>query len=137
MSSSSTVQNIHSLPFDELVFNNADVIILATCVIRIYGNWKLCWVIELRGVPFYAVTPIVEESPICGECSVMTENLASNMELVNLGKDSLIASSMNGTLNIHNTKTSLTSTENHLNQQKYVCGEFNVFKLINGLTEQL
>ncbi|GES95862.1 integrator complex subunit 9 [Rhizophagus clarus] len=68
--------------------------------------------------------------------TVMTENLASNIELVNLGKESLIAS-LNGTLNIHNTKTSLTSAENHLNQQKYVCGEFNVSKLINGLTEQI
>ncbi|CAB4486097.1 unnamed protein product [Rhizophagus irregularis] len=43
-------------------------------------------------------------------------NLASNIVLVNLGKDSLIAS-LNGTLNIHNTKTSLTSAENQLNQQ--------------------
>ncbi|UZO11078.1 uncharacterized protein OCT59_002652 [Rhizophagus irregularis] len=43
--------------------------------------------------------------------TVMTENLASNIELVtNLGKDSLIAS-LNGTLNIHNTKTSLTLAE--------------------------
>ncbi|PKC52281.1 hypothetical protein RhiirA1_543534 [Rhizophagus irregularis] len=66
----------------------------------------------------------------------MTENLASNIELVNLGKDSLIAS-LNGTLNIHNTKTSLTSAENQLNQQRYVCGEFDVSKLINELTEQI
>ncbi|POG79915.1 hypothetical protein GLOIN_2v1522024, partial [Rhizophagus irregularis DAOM 181602=DAOM 197198] len=50
--------------------------------------------------------------------TVMTENLASNIELVNLGKDSLIAS-LNGTINIHNTKTSLTSAENQLNQQRY------------------
>lgn len=62
--------------------------------------------------------------------------LASNIELVNLGKDSLIAS-LNGTLNIHNTKTSLTSAENQLNQQRYVCGEFNVSKLINELIEQI
>ncbi|CAG8750168.1 16293_t:CDS:2, partial [Rhizophagus irregularis] len=68
--------------------------------------------------------------------TVMTENLASNIELVNLGKDSLIAS-LNGTLNIHNTKTSLTSAENQLNQQRYVCGEFDVSKLINELTEQI
>ncbi|CAB5384862.1 unnamed protein product [Rhizophagus irregularis] len=69
--------------------------------------------------------------------TVMTENLASNIELVtNLGKDSLIAS-LNGTLNIHNTKTSLTLAENQLNQQRYVCGEFNVSKLINELTEQI
>ncbi|PKK68254.1 hypothetical protein RhiirC2_750506 [Rhizophagus irregularis] len=55
----------------------------------------------------------------------MTENLAPNIELVtNLGKDSPIAS-LNGTLNVHNTKTSLTSAENQLNQQRYVCGEFN------------
>ncbi|PKY61705.1 hypothetical protein RhiirA4_551015 [Rhizophagus irregularis] len=59
--------------------------------------------------------------------TVMTENLSSNIVLVNLGKDSLIAS-LNGTLNIHNTKTSLTSAENQLNQQRYVCGEFNVSK---------
>ena len=45
--------------------------------------------------------------------------------------------SLNGTLNIHNTKTSLTSAENPLNQQKYVCGEFNVSKLINEITEQI
>ncbi|POG79941.1 hypothetical protein GLOIN_2v1522335 [Rhizophagus irregularis DAOM 181602=DAOM 197198] len=44
------------------------------------------------------------------------QHLASNIVLVNLGKDSLIAS-LNGTLNIHNTKTSLTSAENQLNQQ--------------------
>ncbi|CAB4391341.1 unnamed protein product [Rhizophagus irregularis] len=68
--------------------------------------------------------------------TVMTENLASNIELVNLGKDSLIAS-LNGTLNIHNTITSLTSAENQLNQQRYVCGEFDVSKLINELTEQI
>ncbi|RIA97135.1 beta-lactamase-like protein [Glomus cerebriforme] len=68
--------------------------------------------------------------------TVMTENLASNIELVNIGKDSLIAS-LNGTLNIHNTKTALTSAKNPLNQQKYVCGEFNVAKLINELTEQI
>ncbi|PKC06079.1 hypothetical protein RhiirA5_501642 [Rhizophagus irregularis] len=68
--------------------------------------------------------------------TVMTENLASNIELVNLGKDSLIAS-LNGTFNIHNTKTSLTSAENQLNQQRYVCGEFDVSKLINELTEQM
>jgi hypothetical protein len=29
VSSSSTVQNIHPLPFDESIFNNADVIILS------------------------------------------------------------------------------------------------------------
>ncbi|CAB4396541.1 unnamed protein product [Rhizophagus irregularis] len=46
-------------------------------------------------------------------------------------------SSLNGTLNIHNTKTSLTLAENQLNQQRYVCGEFNVSKLINELTEQI
>jgi hypothetical protein len=61
--------------------------------------------------------------------------LAPNIELINLGKDSLITS-LNGTLNIHNTKISLTSAENQLNQQKYVCGEFNVSKLINELTER-
>ncbi|CAB4486074.1 unnamed protein product [Rhizophagus irregularis] len=271
VSSSSTVQNIHPLPFDETVLNNADVIILSdlrdkdgarfetilieigNCVantLKNKGNVLFpCTMngiifdiigflsqhlraVGLRGIPFYAVSPIAEESlkysNICGEwmCTerqqkmylpdnpmhhqdmieqsllyyasradsslrekyqepcvvfaghpslrsgatinfirkpnlpnslitlyecldivnisinsqfvrtVMTENLASNIVLVNLGKDSLIAS-LNGTLNIHNTKTSLTSAENQLNQQRYVCGEFNVSKLINGLTEQI
>ena len=43
---------------------------------------------------------------------------------------------MNGTFSVYNT-TSLTSAENQLNQQKYICGEFNIGKLINALTEQL
>ncbi|UZO22445.1 uncharacterized protein OCT59_014808 [Rhizophagus irregularis] len=283
VSSSSTVQNIHPLPFDETVLNNADVIILSdlrdkdgarfetilieigNCVantLKNKGNVLFpCTMngiifdiigflsqhlraVGLRGIPFYAVSPIAEESlkysNICGEwmCTerqqkmylpdnpmhhqdmieqsllyyasradsslqekyqepcvvfaghpslrrsaainfirkwgnnsnnsiifteseydceeamsafedivnisinsqfvrtVMTENLASNIELVNLGKDSLIAS-LNGTLNIHNTITSLTSAENQLNQQRYVCGEFDVSKLINELTEQI
>ncbi|POG65141.1 hypothetical protein GLOIN_2v1880783 [Rhizophagus irregularis DAOM 181602=DAOM 197198] len=194
-----------SFAFNETVFNNADVIILndlrdkggarfETILIEI-GNCVFLSqhlsAVGLRGIPFYAVYPMAEESlkysNICGEwmCTerqqkmadsslqekyqepcfvfagypslrplisleteftelidecldivnifinsqfvrtVMTENLASNIELVtNLGKDSLIAS-LNGTLNIHNTKTS------------YVCGEFNVSKLINELTEQI
>ena len=45
--------------------------------------------------------------------------------------------SLNGTFSIYNTATSLTSAENPLNQQKYICGEFNVAKLINELTEQI
>jgi len=54
-----------------------------------------------------------------------------------LGSDSLIAS-LNGTLSVYNTKTSLISAKkNPLNQQKYICGEFNVAKLINELTEQI
>ncbi|UZO22454.1 uncharacterized protein OCT59_014817 [Rhizophagus irregularis] len=251
VSSSSTVQNIHPLPFDETVLINADVIILSdlrdkdgarfetilieigNCVantLKNKGNVLFpCTMngiifdiigflsqhlraVGLRGIPFYAVSPIAEESlkysNICGELmcterqqkmylpdnpmhhqdmieqsllyyasradrnnsnnsiifteseydceeamsafedivnisinsqfvrTVMTENLASNIELVNLGKDSLIAS-LNGTFNIHNTKTSLTSAENQLNQQRYVCGEFDVSKLINELTEQM
>uniref|UniRef100_U9TDU4 Beta-Casp domain-containing protein n=1 Tax=Rhizophagus irregularis (strain DAOM 181602 / DAOM 197198 / MUCL 43194) TaxID=747089 RepID=U9TDU4_RHIID len=280
VSSSSTVQNIHPLPFDETVLNNADVIILSdlrdkdgarfeTILIEI-GNCvgflsQHLRAVGLRGIPFYAVSPIAEESlkysNICREwydvyretakmylpdnlihhqdmfgqsllyyasradsslqekyqepCVVFAghpslrsgaainfirkwgnnsnnsiifteseydceeamsafeglqikssiylpidirltvnevtnmlrerkppqhdcydRNLASNIELVNLGKDSLIAS-LNGTLNIHNTKTSLTSAENQLNQQRYVCGEFDVSKLINELTEQI
>ena len=54
-----------------------------------------------------------------------------------MGSDSLIAS-LNGTLNVYNTKTSLISAKkNPLNQQKYICGESNVAKLINELTEQI
>ena len=53
-----------------------------------------------------------------------------------MGGDSLIAS-LNGTFSIYNTTTSLTSAENPLNQQKYICGEFNISKLINALTEQV
>ncbi|CAB5387087.1 unnamed protein product [Rhizophagus irregularis] len=245
VSSSSTVQNIHPLLFDETVLINADVIILSdlrdkdgarfetilieigNCVANTLKNkgnvlfpctmngiifdiigflsQHLIRAVGLRGIPFYAVSPIAEESlkysNICGEwmCTerqqkmylpdnpmhhqdmieqsllyyasradsslrekyqepcvvfaghpslrsgatinfirktIMTENLASNIELVNLGKDSLIAS-LNGTLNIHNTITSLTSAENQLNQQRYVCGEFDVSKLINELTEQI
>ena len=45
--------------------------------------------------------------------------------------------SLNGMLNIYNTKTSLTRAKNSLNQQKYICGTFNVVKLINELTEQI
>ncbi|PKK70692.1 hypothetical protein RhiirC2_849720 [Rhizophagus irregularis] len=289
VSSSSTVQNIHPLPFDETVLNNADVIILSdlrdkdgarfetilieigNCVantLKNKGNVLFpCTMngiifdiigflsqhlraVGLRGIPFYAVSPIAEESlkysNICGEwmCTerqqkmylpdnpmhhqdmieqsllyyasradsslqekyqepcvvfaghpslrsgaainfirkwgnnsnnsiIFTESeydceeamsafeglqiksiylpidirltikedyydrkSCFNIELVNLGKDSLIAS-LNGTLNIHNTKTSLTSAENQLNQQRYVCGEFDVSKLINELTEQI
>ena len=62
--------------------------------------------------------------------------LASIIEPVNFSNDSLIAS-LNGTLNIYNTKTSLTQAKNSLNQQKYICGTFNVVKLINELTEQI
>ncbi len=55
--------------------------------------------------------------------------------MVNLGKDSLIAS-FNGILSIQNTKTSLTSAENPLNQKKkYICEEFNVSKLTKILIE--
>ncbi|PKC15239.1 hypothetical protein RhiirA5_487602 [Rhizophagus irregularis] len=189
VSSSSMVQNIHPLPFDETVFSNADVL---TFLSLKFGPGFLSQhlrAVGLRGIPFYAVYPMAEESlkysNICGEwmcterqqkmylpdnlmhyqdmieqsllyyasrtdsslqekyqepCVVFADcydrNLASNIVLVNLGKDSLIAS-LNGTLNIHNTKTSLTSAENQLNQQRYVCGEFDVSKLINELTEQI
>ncbi|CAB5378443.1 unnamed protein product [Rhizophagus irregularis] len=239
VSSSSTVQNIHPLPFDETVLNNADVIILSdlrdkdgarfetilieigNCVantLKNKGNVLFpCTMngiifdiigflsqhlraVGLRGIPFYAVSPIAEESlkysNICGEwmCTERQQKMylpdnpmhhqdmieqsllyyasradrnnsnnsiiftefeydyeeamsafeglqiksiylpidirltikedyydrksCFNIELVNLGKDSLIAS-LNGTLNIHNTKTSLTSAENQLNQQRY------------------
>ncbi|CAG8539181.1 6227_t:CDS:2 [Funneliformis mosseae] len=68
--------------------------------------------------------------------TVMTEDLASVIEPVNFGNDSLIAS-LGGTLSIYNTKTSLTKATNSLNRQKYIFGEFNVVKLINELTEQI
>ena len=55
---------------------------------------------------------------------------------MNFGRDSLIAS-LSGTLSIYNTKTSLTSSENSLDQQKYICGELDVAKLIDELTEQI
>ncbi|CAB4391337.1 unnamed protein product [Rhizophagus irregularis] len=110
VSSSSTVQNIHPLPFDETVLNNADVIILSdlrdkdgarfetilieigNCVantLKNKGNVLFpCTMngiifdiigflsqhlraVGLRGIPFYAVSPIAEESlkysNICGE----------------------------------------------------------------------
>ncbi|GES98072.1 beta-lactamase-like protein [Rhizophagus clarus] len=43
---------------------------------------------------------------------------------------------LNGTLNIHNT-TLLPQRKIILNQPKYVCEEFDVSKLNNGLTEQI
>ncbi|CAG8645896.1 7749_t:CDS:2 [Rhizophagus irregularis] len=74
VSSSSMVQNIHPLPFDETVFSNADVL---TFLSLKFGPGFLSQhlrAVGLRGIPFYAVSPIAEESlkysNICGECSL-------------------------------------------------------------------
>ncbi|POG79940.1 hypothetical protein GLOIN_2v1522313, partial [Rhizophagus irregularis DAOM 181602=DAOM 197198] len=76
VSSSSMVQNIHPLPFDETVFSNADdgarfetiLIEIGNCVGFLSQHLRA---VGLRGIPFYAVYPMAEESlkysNICGE----------------------------------------------------------------------
>ncbi|PKY53940.1 hypothetical protein RhiirA4_547927 [Rhizophagus irregularis] len=89
VSSSSTVQNIHPLPFDKTVLNNADVIILSDLRDKDGARFETIFIeigncvgflsqhiraVGLRGIPFYAVSPIAEESLIyVGNGTICTE----------------------------------------------------------------
>ncbi|CAI2196022.1 16456_t:CDS:2, partial [Funneliformis geosporum] len=77
ISSSSTIP-IHPLPFDEAIFNDNDVVIFSDLrdedsvrFENILMEIGQCVAMGFRGIPFYAVSPIAEESlkysNICGE----------------------------------------------------------------------
>ncbi|PKK57913.1 hypothetical protein RhiirC2_858014 [Rhizophagus irregularis] len=124
-----------SFAFNKTVFNNADVIILndlrdkggarfETILIEI-GNCDESLQIKPINLPIDIRLTVNEITKMLRERKPPQHDCYDKK------------SSLNGTLNIHNTKTSLTLAENQLNQQRYVCGEFNVSKLINELTEQI
>ncbi|CAB5216099.1 unnamed protein product [Rhizophagus irregularis] len=176
VSLSSTVQNIHPLPFDETVFNNADVIILndlrdkggarfETILIEI-GNCVFLSqhlsAVGLRGIPFYAVYPMAEESlkysNICGEwmCTERQQKMADSSlqekyqepcfvfagypslrPLISLEKSEYDCEEDCYDRKCKFIREFKQNIGNQLNQQRYVCGEFNVSKLINELTEQI
>ncbi|PKY53936.1 hypothetical protein RhiirA4_500056 [Rhizophagus irregularis] len=156
VSSSSTVQNKHPLSFDETFFESTSRAVGLRGIPFYAVSPHICgeWMCTERQQKMYLPDNLMHHQDMIEQsllyyasradsslqkkyqepCVVFAghPSLRSGAAINFIRKwvftNSLIAS-LNGTLNIHNTKTSLTSAENQLNQQRYVCGEFNVSKV--------